>query len=416
MFLIQILIFLIKMVRSLKRLARISLKNRTLLYLFAFIVINVILIIDSLAAFSITIVFFGTTIKIKIKHFMVYLKCSAKIKYLQTLPTFNEERFFNLISPMEGQAIGLSLLCSFLLLMIVFIFLVGFNNVFTKKSMFESLKKKKMVKSFFLLDKRIQRLLLIIIIASVWFSFYYLISTNLFPTIWCKVLYWLSIKAFCTDEETNKNPSSSKQSSCKNEENATAGKKSRSSAKASQSSTKPEQSTKTEAFGSGKASSASSKGKGKMSTSSKKNKPSKKEKSIDAVKETEQVTKTQASEGAKQSQESSSSGRPVRPEDLRGDDDHRLVSELKNAKMLSEKGKQATEDTVDYFPELENAKGVSKSQITDIEGGESSQAKPPQSKHKYIRHMEGKTASELGANFGKINKDSYIFTDDNKTS
>ena len=92
------------------------------------------------------------------------------------------------------------------------------------------------------------------------------------------------------------------------------------------------------------------------------------------------------------------------------------MSELKNAKMLSEKGKQATEDTVDYFPELENAKGVSKSQITDIEGGESSQANPPQSQHKYIRHMEGKTASELGANFGRITKGSYIFTRDNKTS
>ena len=346
---------------------------------------------------------------------MECLKCTAKGKYLASLPTFNQEGFFYFISPMEGQVIALRFLCSFLLLMIAFILIVGFKNIFTKRLMFESLKKKKLVKSFFLLDKRIQRLILIIIIGSVWLSFYFLISTNLFPTIWCKVLYWLSIKAFCTDPETSKNPSSSNQSSCKNEEKATAGKKSRSSAKANQSSTKPEQSSKTETFGSGKASTASSKGKGKMSTSSKKNKPSKKEKSINAVKETEQVTKTQASKDAKQSNESSSSGRPVRPEDL-WDDDDRLVSELKNAKLLSEKGKQATEDSVDYFPEFENAKGVSKSKITDIEGGESSQTKPPQSKHKYIRHMEGKTASELGANFGRINKDSYIFTDDNKTS
>ncbi len=411
----------LQFVQSLIQVVWISLRNYILVFLFVCVVINVILkwqLVESLPAFSYTIVFFGTTIKIKIKGFMEYLKCSAKGKYLASLPTLNEEGFFNFISPMEGQVIALSFLCSFLLLMIVFILIVGFNNVFTKKAMFESLKKKKMVKSFFLLDKRIQRLIVIIIIGSAWLSFYFLISTNLFPTIWCKVLYWLSIKAFCTDQETSENPSSSKQSSCKNEENATAGKKSRSSAKASQSSTKREQSTKTEAFGSGKASPASSKGKGKekMSTSSKKNKPSKKEKSIDAVKQTEQVTKTQASKAAKQSKESSSSGRPVRPEDLWGDDDHSLVSELKNAKMLSEKGKQATEDSVDYFPELENAKGVSKSQITDIEGGESSQAKPPQSKHKHIRHMEGKTASELGENFGRIKKDSYLFTHDNKTS
>ena len=292
---IRFSIFLLKMIQSLRRMD--SLKNRLLLYLFAFAVITVILIIDSGAAFSITILFFGTKIKIKMKLFMVYI---TKMKYIETLPTCNEEGFLNFISPIEGQAIGLSFFCSFLLLMILFVLIVGFKNILTKRSMFESLKKKKLVKWFFLLDKRIQGLVLIITIGSVWFSFYYLISTNFFPTIWCKVLYWLSIKAFCTDEETNKNPSSSKQSSCKNEENATSGKKSRSSAKANQSSTKPEQSSKTETFGSGKASTASSKGKGKMSTSSKKNKPSKKEKSIDAVKEAEQVTKTQASEAAKQ--------------------------------------------------------------------------------------------------------------------
>ena len=408
----------LQILQSWLRVVRFSSRNRVVAFLFLCVVINVILkwqLVESLPAFYYTIVFFGTTIKIKIKGFMECLKCFAKGKYLASLPTLNQEGFFYLISPMEGEIIALNVLYSFLLLMIAFILIIGFTNVFTKRSMFESLKKKKLVKSFFLLDKRIQRLILIIIIGSVWLSFYFLISTNLFPTIWCKVLYWLSLKAFCTDQETSESPSSSKQSSCKNEENATAGKKSRSSAKANQSSTKPEQNSKTETFGSGKASTASSKGKGKMSTSSKKNKPSKKEKSIDAAKETEQVTKTQASKDAKQSNESSSSGRPVRPEDLWGDD-HRLVSELKNAKLLSEKGKQATQDSVDYFPEFENAKGVSKSQITDIEGGESSQANPPQSKHKYIRHMEGKTASELGANFGRINKDSYIFTDDNKTS
>ena len=404
----------LRIVQSWIRLVWISVRTYIVAFLFVCVAIHIILkcqLVQSLPVFCYTIVFFGTTIKIKIKGFMECLKCSAK----GSLPTFNQDGFFYFISPVEGQVIALNVLYSFLLLMIAFVLIIGFNNVFTKRSMFESLKQKKVVKSFFLLDKRIQRLILIIIIGSVWFSFYFLISTNLLPTIWCKVLYWLSLKAFCTDQETSKNPSSSKQSSCKNEENAPAGKKSRSSAKANQSSTKPEQSSKTETFGSGKASTASGKGKGKMSTSSKKNKPSKKEKSIDAVKETEQVTKTQASKDAKQSNESSSSGRPVRPEDLWGDDD-RLVSELKNAKLLSEKEKQATEDSVDYFPDFENAKGVSKSQTTDIEGGESSQANPPQSKHKYIRHMEGKTASELGANFGRIKKDSYIFADDNKTS
>ena len=397
------------------RLIWILMRNYILAFIFVCVLIKVILkyqLVHSLPAFCYTIAFFSATIKIKIKLFMAYIKCSVKIKYVETLPTFYEEGFLKFLSPTD---IGLSFFCSFLLLMILFILIVGFKNIWTKRSMFESLKKKKLVKWFFLLDKRIQGLVLIIIIGSVWFSFYYLISTNLFPTIWCKVLYWLSIKSFCTDEKTTKNPSSSKPSSCKNEENTTAGKKSRSSAKTNQSSTKPEQTSKTETFDSGKASTDSSKGKGKMSTSTKKNKPSKKEKSIDAVKETEQVTKTQASTDAKQSDESSSSGRPVRPEDLWGDDD-RLVSELKNAKLLSEKRNEAMEDSVDYFPDFENAKGVSKSQTTNIEEGESSQPKPPQSKHKYIRHMEGKTASELGANFGRIKKDSYIFTNDNKTS
>ena len=106
-----------------------------------------------------------------------------------------------------------------------------------------------------------------------------------------------------------------------------------------------------------------------------------------------------------------------------GDDDDRLAKQLKNAKMASERRKKVTEDTVDYFPELDNSKGASKSQVTEIERGESSQAKktvpfdytPPRNIHRHIRNMEGNTASELGANFGRIRGDSYIFTDDNKT-
>lgn len=378
---------------------------------------------NSFPYFSYTINFFHTTIKIK--TFVDYLNWSAKVECLTSVFKLDEGGYFKFISMIEGRVIALSFLCTFLLLMIAFILIVGVNNIFTKKAIFESLNKKKMVNWFFFLDKRIQVLIVIIFVGIIWSSFYLFFSSNLFSTIWCKVLHWLSIKAYCTDEGIGRNPASSKQNSCKNEENSTADKKSRSSAKASQSSTKPEQSTdkstnsqtKTETFSSSKASPSSSKGKGKekIATSNKKNKHSKKEKTKDAVKQTEQLTKTEASKAAKQSKQSSSSGRPVRAEDLWGDDDDRLVSQLKNAKMLSERGKQAKEDFVDYFPDLENAKGVSKSQITEIERGESSQAKTPQSQHKHIRYMEGKTASELGANFGRINKDSYLFRGDNKT-
>ena len=341
---------------------------------------------------------------------MVYLNLSSKIEYLTRLLTLDEGGYFEFNSMIEGAVIALSFLCTFLLLMIAFILIVGFKNLFTKKAMFESLKKKKMVNWLFFLDKKIQVFILILFIGIIWLSFYFFFSSNLFSTICCKVLHWLSIKAYCTDEGDSKKSS--------------ADRKSRSSAKASSSSTKQEESAnkstksqaKPETPSSSKASPSSSKGKEKEKSSTpNKKKSSKKEKTRDAVKQTEQVTKTQAFKGAKQSNPSSSSGRPVRAEDLWGDDDDRLVTQLKNAKKFSERGEQAKEDCVDYFPELENAKGASKSQVTEVERGESSQANPPQSKHKHIRHMEGKTASELGANFGRINKDSYLFTDDNKT-
>ena len=373
--------------------------------------------INWILSFSWTFAFFHTMISIE--TFVDYLNWSAKVECLASLPAFDEKGNFGFIYIIEGQIVALSFFCTFLLLMIAFILVIDFNDLFTKKAMFQSLKKKKILNWFFLLDKKNQLLVVTIFIGIIWLSFYSLFSSNLFPTIWCKVLQWLSIGAYCTDEGRSKNPASSKQSSCKNEENSTAGKESRSSTKASKSSTKREQSsekatkadTKTETFSSSKASPSSSKGKGKASTSSKKNKPSKKEKAIDAVKQAEQVTKTKASKAAKESKQSSSSGRPVRPEDLWGDD-KLLASQLKNAKMLNEKGKQTKQDSVDYFPDLENAKGVSKNQVTEIERGESSQAKTPQTKH--IRYMEGNTAFELGTNFGKIKKDSYIFTKDDE--
>jgi hypothetical protein len=364
-------------------------------------------------SFSCTFAFFHTIVSIE--TFVDYLTWSAKVECVASLPAFDERGNFGFIYIIDAPPPPRRFLLTFLLLMIAFILVVDINNLFTKKSMFESLKKKKIVNWFFLLEKKNQRLVVTIFIGIILLSFYWLFSSNLFPTIWCKVLQWLSIGAYCTDDGISRNPASSKQSSCKNEEKSTAGKKSRSSTKASQSSTKPEQSsekstksdTKTETFSSTTASPSSSKGKGKASTSSKKNKPSKK--AIDAVKQAEQVTKTEASKAAKGRKQSSSSGRPVRPEDLWGDD-KLLASQLKNAKMLNEKGKQAKQDSVDYFPDLENAKGVSKNQITDIEWGESSQVKPSQTKH--IRYMEGKTAFELGTNFGKIRRDSYIFKDD----
>ena len=413
---------LLKTILAFYQVVKGSLLNYLLFFVFLFFSLAFFFNIENyptiwISSFSCTFAFFHTIISIE--TFVDYLNWSAKVEWVASLPAFDEAGNFDFIYIIDGRFLALSFLWTFLLLMIAFILVVDFNNLFTKKAMFESLKKKKMLNWFFLLEKKNQRLVVVIFIGIIWLSFYSLLSSNLFPTIWCKVLQWLSIKAYCTDEEISRNPASSKQSSCKNEENSTAGKESRSSTKASPSSTKGKQrsekstksDTKTETFSSSKASPSASKGKGKASTSNKKNKPSNKEKTIDALKQAEQVTKTQASKAAKESKQSSSSGRPVRPEDLWGGD-NLLVNQLKNAKMLNEKAKQAKQDFVDYFPDLENAKGASKSQVTEMERGESSQAKPPEAKHKHIRHMEGDTAFELGRNFGKINKDSYIFKDD----
>ncbi len=360
----------------------------------------------------------------KISHFLlIFLFFLLGFLIVLMIPRWNHDWV---------RTMALSFLSTFLLLMIVFILIVGSKNLSTKKAIFESLKKKKSLNWFFLLDKRIQMLIVIMSIGIIWCSLYIIFSSNLFFKIWCKVLHSLSIKAFCTDDGISKNPASSKQSGRKNKEENT-GKSANAGNKSSPSSS----------------SSSQAKGKQKASSSSKKNKTSKKEKMKDATEQTQQVSKAEASkaakeskpssssgrlareedlwgDGAKDSKPSTSSGRPVRAEDLRDDYDYnsRLAMQLKNAKMLSEKGKEVKEDTVDYFPEFENAKGSSssKSQVTEIERGESNQAKEdidfriPESKHKHIRHMEGETAFELGSIFGKIKKDSYIFRDDNKTN
>ena len=321
---------------------------------------------------------------------------------------------FGLICMIDWRLVGLSFLWTLFFLLISIVVILSFKHFFEKQLRFHLLKEKKKVHRFFCLEKKIQLLIVFIFIVIIWVSFYLLISSNFFSTISYKVLQWLSIRAYCTDEATSKKADSSQQNCDKDKKKSTPGKESRSSTKAPQSSTKEKKSsdkstesgTKTETFSSSKASSSSSKE--KASGSSKKNKPSKKEKTIDAVKQAEQVTKTQASKSSKERKQPSSSGRPVRPEDLRCDDqDKILAARLKKSKMLDEKRHQSKQEDVEYFSDLEEAKGASKNQVTQVEQGESSKVKTPKTKH--IRNLKGDTASELGENFARIKKNSYIF-------